>query len=254
MRRILSIALYTFTENVRNKIFYVIILFGAVIIGMSVLLSNLGSSQATRVLLDAGLAAIEFFALISAVFAAVTLVLEEMESKTIYLILTRPVSRAYYLAGRVLGMLASVYCGMFAMAIVHLLILHFNGWEFVWRYPLALVLSAEKIAIMSAVATFFSLASTSAVTSISFTICFWMLGHFSTEMLFLSDKITNVAAKVLLKIMYYAAPNFQYLNLRDFWDVPNITGAWIGVGALYGFLYSAALIGFAILYFKRKEF
>jgi ABC-type transport system involved in multi-copper enzyme maturation permease subunit len=254
MKTILSIARYTLVENIRNKIFYLIILFGVVIIGVSVLLSNLGSSQATRILLDAGLAAIEFFALISAVFAAVTLILEEMESKTIYLILTRPVSRVHYLTGRVLGMLASVYCGMLAMAAVHLVILHFNGWAFTLRYPVALFLSAEKIAIMSAVATFFSLASTSAVTSIGFTVCFWILGHFSEEISFLSDKMPNIAAKLLLKTVYYIAPNFQYLNLKDFWGVPNITGVWIGAGALYGLLYSVLLLALSALYFKRKEF
>ncbi len=254
MKRILSIARYTFVENVRNKIFYIIILFGVVIIGMSILLSNLGSSQATRILLDAGLAAIEFFALLSAIFAAVTLVLEEMESKTIYLILTRPVSRTHYLAGRILGMLLSVYCGMAAMAVVHLAILLLHGWAFTLRYPLSLLLSAEKIAIMSAVATFFSLASTSAVTSISFTVCFWVLGYFSTEMYFLSDKMPNLGAKLLLKLAYYIAPNFQYLNLRDFWNVPNITGIWILSGAAYGLFYSILLVGLTVLYFKRKEF
>ena len=254
MKKILSVARYTLIENIRNKIFYIIILFGVIIIGASLLLSNLGSSQATRILLDTGIASIEFFALISAVFAAVTLVLEEMESKTIYLILTRPVSRAHYLIGRVIGMLAAVYCGMAAMAMAHLAILFLNHWTFTLRYPLALMLSAEKIAIMSAIALFFSLASTSAVTSISFTAFFWVLGHFSAEIHFISAKLPNIAAKLLFKFVYYAAPNFQYLNLRDFWGVPNITGIWMINGAVYGFLYSTLLVGISVLLFKTKEF
>ena len=254
MKIILSIARYSLVENVRNKIFYIIILFGIVMIGASFLLSALGSSQATRILLDTGIAAIEFFALISAIFAAVTLVLEEMESKTIYMILTRPVPRAHYLTGRIIGMLAAVYCGMAAMALAHLAVLYLNGWTFTLRYPLALILSAEKIAVMSAVALFFSLVSTSAVTSICFTICFWIMGHFSAEMLFLGDKFPNVAEKLLLKTVYYLAPNFQYLNLRDFWDVPNIAGVWIGAGAAYGLLYSVFLVGLSVQYFKTKEF
>ena len=254
MKQLLSIARYTLIENVRNKIFYIIVLFGVIIVGASLLLSNLGSAQATRILLDTGLVSIEFFTLISAIFAAVTLVLEEMESKTIYLILSRPVSRARYLTGRFMGMLAAVYCGMAIMALVHMAMLFFNHWEFTLRYPLALFLSAEKVAIMAAIALFFSLASTSAVTSISFTAFFWVLGHFSAEMRFIGEKAPNVLAKLFLKIVYYILPNFQYLNLRDFWDVPNITGVWVGAGAVYGLLYSMLLIGLAVLYFKKKEF
>jgi ABC-type transport system involved in multi-copper enzyme maturation permease subunit len=195
MKKIWSIAYYTFIESVRNKIFYLLILFGVVVIGVSLLLSALGGEQQQRVLLDMGLGAIEFFALVTVIFAAVTLVLEEMESKTIYLVLTRPVSRITYLTGRYLGLLCAVYCGIALMAVIHSAVLLLKGWPFSGRYLLALTLSAEKITIIGSLALFFSLFSTSAVSSLSFTLFFWILGHFSEEIRFLGSKLPGLLPK-----------------------------------------------------------
>lgn len=254
MKKILSIARYTFVENIRNKVFYILIFFGVVMVFASLLMSAIGGEQSQRILLDMGLGAIEFFALITVGFAAVTLVLEEMESKTIYLVLTRPVNRAVYLVGRYAGLLAAVYCGMLVMALFHAGILALKGWPLTGRYVLALLLSAEKITIIGSLALFFSLASTSAVSSVSFTVFFWILGHFSEEMHFLGGKLTAVVPKAVTLAAYYLIPNLQYFNLRDFWDVPNIVGGWIAVSAVYGLLYSALCIGLSLWIFTFKEF
>jgi len=253
MKKIVSIAYYTFIESIRNKVFYVLVFFGVTVVFASLLLAALGGEQPQRILLDVGLNALEFFALVTIGFSAVTLVLEEMESKTIYLIITRPVSRVTYLVGRYLGLLAAVYCGMFIMALMHVALLKLEGWQFVLRYPLAVLLSAEKIAVIGAVALFFSLFSTSAVSSISFTIFFWILGHFSEEISFLGSKV-NTTLKIFLKIVYYLVPNLQFFNLRDFWEVPNITGSWMFISFGYGLIYGAFFLALALWVFASKEF
>jgi ABC-type Na+ efflux pump permease subunit len=71
------------------------------------------------VILDLGLVTAELFGLATAIFGAVTLVVEEMESKTIYLILTRPLPRPFYVLGRFLGLLLAVGASMALMEIVH---------------------------------------------------------------------------------------------------------------------------------------
>ncbi len=120
MKKILAISRYTFKENIRNKIFYVLVFFALLILSSAVLFSILGGEQEVRLLLDFGLAAIELFALLLTVFASVNLVLEEIENKTIYLILTRPLSRIEYLLGRYLGILFAVYLSIAVMSIGHL--------------------------------------------------------------------------------------------------------------------------------------
>lgn len=208
----------------------------------------------TRVLLDLGLGSIELFALITVIYSAVTLVLEEMESKTIYLVLTRPVSRAAYLSGRYFGLLGAVFCGMLIMSAIHVGILLLYQWHFSLRYPLSLLMSAEKIAIMGALAVFFAVFSTSAISSLSFTMFLWILGHFSEEMKFLSGKLGNVFLKSVFKIAYYLTPNLQYFNLRDFWDIPSISQAWLWSALAYTLIFSAFYLALTLWTFSRKEF
>jgi hypothetical protein len=81
-----------------------------------------------------------------------------------------------------------------------------------------------------------------------------VLGHFTEEISFLSSKATNMALKVVLKIVYFLTPNLQFFNLRDFWDVPHIVGSWLFVPFGYCAVYSAFCIVMSIWVFKKKEF
>ncbi|MBN1823538.1 MAG: ABC transporter permease subunit [Endomicrobiales bacterium] len=254
MKKVFSIAYYTFIESVRNRVFYVLVLFGVVLVFSALLLSVLGGEQQQRVLLNLGLVAMEFFAILTVCYGAVTLVLEEMESKTIYLVLSRPVPRSAYIAGRYLGLLLAVYLGFVIMSSFHVALLFAKKWVFAPRYVVAVLLSAEKITILGSVALFFSLFSTSAVSSISFTFFFWVLGHFSEEMSFLAGKLSNIILAVVFKTAYYVFPNFQCMNLKDFWDVPNVMGGWIVYSFGYGFLYCAVFFLLSVLLFAKKEF
>jgi ABC-type transport system involved in multi-copper enzyme maturation permease subunit len=254
MNKILSIAYYTVIENIRNKVFYVLVLFGMILLTASFLFSAMGGEQPVRILLDLGFSSIEFFALVTMCFASVNLVLEEMESKTIYLILTRPISRFTYLAGRYIGLVAAIYIGMAVMSAMHLGILFAKGWIFTPRYFIALMFSMEKIAIIGSLALFFSLFSSSAISSISFTFAFWVLGHFSEEMRFLGRKADLVMTKVLASVMYYITPNLQLFNIKDFWDIPQIVSAWIYPALLYGVFYSFLCVLFSLLLLRYKEF
>src|SRR4029077_12023420 len=115
----------TFTEILRNRVWYVLILFSGILILSTLLLGTLGGEQKARMILDLGLASIETIAFLSTVFAAVTLVLEEMESRTLYLILTRPVARGVFILGRFLGLVAVMTSAYFVMAGAHAALLTF---------------------------------------------------------------------------------------------------------------------------------
>jgi ABC-type transport system involved in multi-copper enzyme maturation permease subunit len=104
----LAIARYTFLQQFRNRLYLVVVLFGLLMVAASLLFGALAGDQEVRVILDLGLVTAEIFALATAVFGAVTLVVEEMESKTIYLILDSPVPKPVYVLGRFLGLLLAV--------------------------------------------------------------------------------------------------------------------------------------------------
>src|SRR6266850_2535607 len=104
-----------------------------------------------------GIACIESIAFLSTVFAAVTLVLEEMESRTLYLILTRPVARAVFILGRFVGLVAIMTCAYLLMAGELAALLAAVHVTMDRHYALSLIFSWEKIVVITAVAFVFSL-------------------------------------------------------------------------------------------------
>lgn len=251
MNNIIAIAKYTVKENIRNKVFYVLLLFAMTIIGANILFGALAGDEQIRLLLDLGLGAIEIFGLLVSIFVAVSLVLEEVESKTIYLLLSRPLKRMDYMLGRYFGMILTVVVGLVIMVVLHFVFLQAVGWETDLKYFIAIFGIILKIILISTLALFFSLFSTSAVASIVFTIFFWILGHFGTEMKFLSSKITNVFLKILLKVFFYITPNFQFMNFRDFLESGNVS---FTVPIIYTVVYSTVCIILCSILFSKKEF
>jgi ABC-type transport system involved in multi-copper enzyme maturation permease subunit len=273
LRAVFAIARIAVVEQIRNRLYLIILFFGALILAASILMGALAPSYRVRVIFDLGLVAIELFGLATAVFGAVTLVLQEIESKTIYLLMTRPLSRTSYIVGRFLGLIVAVVITMVAMSALHLGILFlpaiandqfsplaselFRGTTpFGIVYPLALAMSIGKMFVTAAVALFFSLFASSSVSALVFTGFFWITGHFTSELSFMIDK-TFSPGPVRTAVHWISAvfPNFHYFNYRDTYAIPHGPGASILAWALlYGFAYTGFLLMVSSYLFSRKEF
>jgi Cu-processing system permease protein len=265
LRSILAIARTTVIEQIRNRLYLVILFFGGLVIVATLLLGALAPSHRTRVVFDLGLVTLEIFGLATAIFGAVSLVLQETESKTIYLILTRPVHRSTYILGRFVGLIFAVALTMLAMAVLHvgvmLLDLEFfkefvEGWSFWSIYPLLLLMSMGKMLITAAIALFFSLFASSQVSALVFTGSFWIAGHFGSEMKFLiSESVEPGAASAVVSTIAAVIPNFQYFNFRDTFRMPGFAGwEFMGTALLYGAAYTGFFLVLSTLWFSRKEF
>jgi len=257
MKKIFAIAEYTLKENIRHKIFYTILLFALVIIASSVLFSMLSPEEETRVILDIGLGAIEIFAFLTAIFSAVGLVLGEMENKSVSLILARPVRRFEYIWGRYSGILSISLFNIVLMSLGLMFLLFIKGWEFDFRFLLAVTFIFLKVVIISGLAILFSLISTSAISSVSFTFFLWILGHVTDHLKYLNYVLVQKGVKItiFLKAIYYLLPNFQYLNVKDYIGYPNpLAGATILWQITYSLVYASVVTWLSVLVFSRKEF
>ncbi|MFA5976000.1 MAG: ABC transporter permease [Elusimicrobiota bacterium] len=253
MRKILGIIRYTFIEILRNKVYYVLLLFAGMLILSAMLLGSLGGEQKARMIIDMGLASIELLCLIIAVFAAVTLILEEMESRTLYLVLTRPVARYQFILGRFLGLVAVLSVTYLIMAGGHLTLLATNRIHPDAHYALSLFYSWEKVVLITSLALFFSLFSTSTVSAVAFTLFFWIMGHFSHEMLSLGRRAGTPLVLWICNAFYYLTPNFQVMNLRDF--SPAQAGLdWLWAAAGYGLSYTLVCLSLTVFLFRKREF
>lgn len=243
-------------ENLRGRFLVLVLVFGLVSLYMSLLLGLLAADQELRVLLDFGLALIELLGLAAALYGAATGILREMETKTIYLILTRPVGRGQFLLGRFLGLALSVLALMAAMALAHLLLLLLKGWSWDSTYLLALLGAFLKILVTASLALFLSLFSSSVLTALVITLILWTLGHFLPEIRYLIRWGSETWSMMPLTVLSYLIPDLQLLNLRD--RLSPASGAPVELSRLswllYAGVYASVWLAAARWLLKRKEF
>src|SRR5213596_1510604 len=115
MSRIIVIALNTFKENLRDKILYNLVFFGLLLIGSSILLSTLTMGEHAKIIQDIGLASINVFGVLIAIFVGIGLVSKEIDKRTIYSIIAKPISRSQFLLGK--------YCGLVLTLVVNVVIM-----------------------------------------------------------------------------------------------------------------------------------
>jgi ABC-type transport system involved in multi-copper enzyme maturation permease subunit len=219
-----------------------------------VVASALAQDERARMMMDLGLAASELIALVSVVFLTVHLILQEIESRSVYLILTHPVKRWHYLLGRFMGTLAAVGLGLAAMGLVHWSVLAALGWTGGGSYLLAWGCALGKTVVMGALAMLLSLALTSEAAAMSFSVFLWVLGHFTSEMRFVAEKSGNAALKTLILAASHAAPDFAHFNYRDVWHAAWPNHHWMLAALVYTLAYSAACFALSVQVFESKEF
>lgn len=245
---------YTLKQHLRHRVYLALLIFGLILFGGSLVVSSMAVSQRVRLLLDLGLAGTEAIALIAMVFLTVSLILEEMETKTISLILAHPIPRWAYVIGRFLGTLGAVVVGMLVMAGLHLLILLLYGWGFEPFYFAAWLCILGKIVVAGVLALLLSLFSSSAPTAMAFTAFLWVLGHFTGEMAFMTEKSGSVAVSFVVWAMYHIAPDLSYFSYRDFLGSALPPGVWFGWMSLYTVCYAGVCLYLSCVLVSRKEF
>lgn len=203
--------------------------------------------------MNLGLAVTELFGLVAAIFGAVSLILEEIETRTIYLILTRPFDRSTYVLGRFLGLVLSVLVSMSLMGLLHFSVLMAKGWTPDLKFFLCFPMMFLKVMMVTALALFFSLFSSSSVVSIVFTVFFWMLGHFGPELKFMAARSQNLLSISGIKALLFLIPNFQFVNYRDVFHQPGFVQMQNLYGMVYALIYTSACLALSIAIFSKKE-
>lgn len=125
MKSIAAIAWNTFREAVRSRILYLILVFALVLMGSSGIVRDLAIQSHSRVLRDFGLACINFFGLAVAILVGIGLVYNELDKKSIYTIVSKPISRWQFLLGKYFGLLLTIYVNILIMTVFFLSVLHY---------------------------------------------------------------------------------------------------------------------------------
>ena len=257
-----AVALNTFRETVRDRILYAIVVFALLATLAGMVFGALSADQDIRILEDLGLFAITIFGGIIAVFVGTTLVFKEIDRKTIFLIVTKPIHRWQFITGKFLGLCLSVFITNFSMGLFFILVLAFQMSNFSAAVPMliALVLVYLELVMVIALATFFSTFCTPLMSMI-FTCGMWLAGHlsFSYELLkeMAEDKQhPSPITAALATGLQYAMPDLARLtelrsNLMDGEIVLNSTALYI---SLYIAAYVLVLLSLSTIIAERREF
>lgn len=262
MRPILGIARNTFREAVRNKVLYSIVFFAVALILLAVILGGASLAQDARVVRDIGLFAISFFSDMIAIFIGVTMVYQELERKTVYNVLSKPVAREAYLAGKFLGMAFTLGVQLAIMASALVLVMLVRGDP---TPPLlfgALWLLYVRCLVIASLAVFFSSFSTPYVSGF-LVLGVWLVGSLlqNLEAFLLGDITGDISAAVSSAVTLIGtavigiAPDLSLfvLTTQLTHNIP-VPDTYLMHATGYGLGYALTFVMLGALIFRRRDF
>jgi Cu-processing system permease protein len=256
MTKILALTGVTIREALRQKLAVNLLVFALALVAASFTISQLTFGEQYRIIVDIGLSAMEIFGTLIAVFLGAGLIAGDVERRTVYPIIAKPVSRATYILGRYLGLVATTTLNMLVMVVVFTLVLayYLKGFGFLHDSPFFAVVASMvvRFAVIGAVACFFSCFTTATLSAI-FTLSLVVAGLLSSELVRYWAQQGTVA-RAIGKAAFVLVPNLEALNLKEamvYKDAVPLSFALTGLG--YGVLYAAAVVAFAVAVFSRRD-
>jgi Cu-processing system permease protein len=254
MWRIVIIAVNTFRENLRDKILYNLLFFAVALIGASVLLADLTIAEQKKIVTDMGLAAINLVGVTIAIFVGIGLVSKEIERRTIYTIMAKPISRSQFILGKYLGLVLTLTVNVVIMLVVFLTTLLMTQASIHGALLQAVELIFVELLLVTALALFFSTFSSSTLSAIM-TLGLYVIGHLTTDLKGIAEKSHSEIVKAVTTVLYYVCPNLEALNIKGQAAMGTTVSFSYQVAATaYGMFYAALLLTAACVVFQRRDF
>jgi ABC-type transport system involved in multi-copper enzyme maturation permease subunit len=254
MNTLRAISLMAFTEAVRDRILYLVLVFAVAMIGSSALLVTLSVGGEGRVVKDLGLACITLFGLFIAVFLGNRLVSREIERRTILILLARPVSRAAFLAGKFLGLALTLAVNVALMSGSLLFLAWVLDGHWTPRLLLAVGFAFLELSILTAFSLLFATFSTPTLSA-AFTLTLFVIGRLSQDLMGLAASLGSGSMRAVVAVVYYLLPNLSRFNLSGLVsDHRPLQVEPLFFTLLYGVLYVVAILALASAIFQRRDF
>jgi len=257
MKRIATVALYTFRELIRSKLLFVWAISVVLLCGLAYLLSILSYGEILQIFTDLGLAGMEIAGLLVLLLSLVVTYTTEMDQKAIYLQMAKPLTKGEYLLGRVLGFYmvnALVVLGM-GLVVVGLVVFVGGGSVSPFFFQATVFLLLEMF-VLTFVGLTYQMIATSMVGVFLYTFFTIFLGHCVGEIEWLMTKQLTPYVRAILKGVYYILPNLEIFNLKDRIYDPGLVlgwGQWQEV-LLYTFAYSFMVFLIGWINLEKREF
>jgi ABC-type transport system involved in multi-copper enzyme maturation permease subunit len=267
VRAISWIAVSVFRESVRDRVPYNLVIFAVLLIASSFLIGQLTAGQDVKIIKDLGLAATALFGLFIAIFIGIGLVSKEVERRSIYPLLAKPISRPQLVIGKYVGLVLTLAVNVSVMTVAVYAVLAYMTWTVspemrsVWDAPgvdpamlKAVFLIFVELMLITAIALFFSTFS-SPILSAGFTLALYIVGHFNRELRNLDQVLQSQTAARIAQAIYHVVPDLSAFDVKT--EVVHglpVSGGYLALTTAYGAFYIAAILLVSIVIFSRRDF
>ena len=248
------IARNTYRESTRDRVLAGVVAAGLAVILLTLPLGTLALGEAQRLTVDLGLTAISLFGVLIVLLVGTTLVAKEIERRTIYNLLSRPISRPAYLVGKWLGLSAALWTVAAVLGTSLCVLLAARG--FGSHAPAvfeASYLAALELTVVTALAVLFSALSTPVLSAL-YTLGFYCVGQWSWDLREFARQAPGALGGVL-HVIANLVPNLPLFNMRSLAAHGEMTTPFhLGIATLYAVLYCGCALGLATAAFESRDF
>jgi ABC-type transport system involved in multi-copper enzyme maturation permease subunit len=254
VRVIAALAHNTLREAVRNKILYALLFFAVLMIGSGTIVSSLSYVENARILQDVGLAAIRLFGVAIAIFVGIQLVHREVDRRTVYTLLSKPISRAEFLLGKFAGLSLTIWMQMALMGLAFAAVSLASGAPLGWPHVAFGLLVGAELALVVALATLFS-AFTTPMLAAFFTTSTWMLGQLTRDLRDLGKASGSASIEHATHALFRLLPDFQSFDLAtEAAHLLPVNASDVVLPLVYGAGYTTLVLLAAVAIFERRDF
>jgi ABC-type transport system involved in multi-copper enzyme maturation permease subunit len=255
----------TYKEGVRNRILLGIILVAVLFSAFNLIFTQMFTYDLSKVSVDLGLSTVSLAGLVVIFFMGINLLARDLEKRTIYMVISRPIARWQYVLGKFLGLAMMVGTSIIILGAVSaagvkasmLMAPDYIPLNYSWTiFFLAICFSYLSLMIVTALAQFFTCMTTSSYIALLVTACTYFIGQ-NVELVRKSLLSTNEicqAYSVLIETVTWIFPNLQAFDLKSTagygLPIDAIALSWT---ALYGVSYIGIILAFTVLIFQRRE-
>lgn len=249
------IASNTFREAVRDRVLYNLIAFALLLSGAAILVGQISIEIEKLVVINLGLTAVSLFGVVIAIFIGIGLVSKEIEKRTLYTVLSRPVRRWEFIIGKFFGLAATLTVNTFFMAIGVFAALFYVSHRLVRADALifvALYFIILEFLIVCSLSLLFSSFSSPLLSAV-FAFSLFVIGSFSKDLRNFAG-MAHGLSRWLATCAAYLIPNFSAFNvITSIAHEQPVAGQLILQNTLYALFYSAMVLSGAVLIFERRD-
>lgn len=253
--RIGYIASNTFREAVRDRVLYNLIAFALLLSGAAIFVGQISIEIEKLVVINLGLTAVSLFGVVIAIFIGIGLVSKEIEKRTLYTVLSRPVRRWEFIVGKFFGLSGTLVVNTFCMAIGVFAALLYVSHKFMRADALifvALYFIVLQFLIICALALLFSSFSSPLLSAV-FSFSLFVIGSFAEDLRGFAGMAHGIT-RWLATAVAYLVPNFSAFNvISSVAHEHPVAGQLVLHNTLYALFYAAAALSGAVLIFEHRN-